>query len=377
MKTRFKILLVGSSYNVGLNFKYTRLAIKLKNLGNDVCIIYNGKLQHDKLLAELKMVGIPCYPCNSLDEASFIRIIKGAEEIRKIISLEGTFDFILGGGIREAPRVFLATRNNHEKSFSLVGSLPQDRLSLWLAFISYELLCDMNIALCNYTKNQLIKINVSPSKTCVIPLFAPDLEWFDEAKNRKLDLEKYGLQDITRPVIFYAARQDEYKGFEYYLKAASKVLEKSDATFIIGGVGPITPYLKKLAEKLGITRNVFFTGWISSYHMPYVLSNTVDICISSSLIEQLPTYILECMAAGKPVVASNVGGVSEVVQDGINGYLVPPRDYKETALRIIDLLNDQEKARKMGQTGRKMIEEQLNMRISISRLVEMVKGELE
>ena len=71
------------------------------------------------------------------------------------------------------------------------------------------------------------------------------------------------------------------------------------------------------------------------------------------------------------VVTSSVGGVPEVVTNEVNGYLVPPRDYEETAHRITDLLSDPQKARKMGLAGRKIIEERLNMKSSVLKLLKI------
>ena len=68
---------------------------------------------------------------------------------------------------------------------------------------------------------------------------------------------------------------------------------------------------------------------------------------------------------------SSVGGVPEIVINGVNGYLVPPRDHEETAIRIKDLLSDPEKAREMGSASRKMVEERLNMKSSVLKLLKV------
>ena len=368
-----KILLIGSSFRVGLTFHFTRLAIALKRVGNRVTVLSTGKAQYDDLPEELKKWEIDWYTMDVLENVDVASIIKGAEFIRNIIKNEMELDFLLGGSVRHSIKIWLSTRNLEKTptTFAVVGSLPQTKVGLSIAGFSYKTFYDKCIALCNYTRKRLEELGVNSEKIHVIPLFAPDLEWFDKIKESKVNLEVYNLQDIVDPVIFYAARHDQYKGFTYYLMAASEVLKKFDATFVVGGVGPLTTSLRNLAEKLGISKHVLFTGWISNYHIPYILNNIADICVSTSLIEQLPSYVMECMAAGKPVVASSVGGVPEIVIDGVNGYLVPPRDYKETAQRIMELLSESEKAREMGQIGRKIIEQELNMKISVNKLMKI------
>jgi len=379
----FRILLIASSYGTGLTFNFTRLALALKRQGNEIVVLSGEKEQYAELSRELFRANIKRYICDSIDYAGITDIVNGVLCIRKMIDKEGDFDIIHMGGIRHIVKVFLATKwmNKKPKTVATVVSFPRSKsgssskLDTSISKAAYSL-CDKSIALCKYTKTQLVKWHVKPNRILVIPLFAPDIEWFDKAKKIEVPLEQYNLKDIENPVIFYAARHIHVKGFHYLLKAADEVLRKFDATFVVGGKGPLMSSLKNLTNKLGISNHIVFTGWISNYHMPYLLSNIADICVSTSLVEQLPSYIMECMAAGKPLVASSVGGVPEIVENTVNGYLVPSRDYEETARRIMDLLSDPEKARKMGLAGRKMIKEQLNMKCSILKLMKVYEESL-
>lgn len=374
----FRILLIASSYGTGLPFNFTRLALALKRQGSEIVVLSGEKGQYAELSRELFRANIKRYTCDSIDHARITDIVNGVLCIHKIIDKEGGFDIIHMGGIRHIVKVFLATKwmNKKPKTVATVVSFPRSKsgssskLDAFISKVAYSL-CDKSVALCKYTRTQLIKWHVKPHKISVIPLFVPDIEWFDKVKKIKVPIEQYNLKDIENPVIFYAARHIYVKGFQYFLKVAGEVSRKFDATFVVGGKGPLTTSLQKLAKKLGISRHVVFTGWISNYHIPYILSNIADVCVSTSLAEQLPSYILECMAAEKPIVASSVGGVPEIVLDGVNGYLVPPHDFEETTDRIMDLLNDPEKAREMGLAGRRMIEEQLNMESSVLKLLKV------
>jgi len=374
----FKILLIASSYGTGLPFNFTRLALVLKRQGNEVVVLSAKEEQYAELSKELFRANIKRYTCDSIDHAGISGIVNGALCIRKIIDKEGDFDIIHMGGIRHVAKVFPAIQWMKKKpetvttivSFPRSKSGTSSKFDMFISATAYSL-SDKNIALCEYTKKELTKWFVKPNKFRVIPLFAPDIEWFDAVKENRAPLEQYNLKNINGPVIFYAARHIHVKGFHYFLRAATEVLRKFDATFVIGGKGPLTLNLKELARRLGVSKHVVFTGWISNYHMPAILHKVADICVSTSLVETGPIYVMECMAAEKPVVTSNVGIVPEIITDGINGYCVPPHDYENTATRIMYLLDNSEEARQMGLNGRKIIEKQLNMKSSVLNLMKV------
>jgi glycosyltransferase involved in cell wall biosynthesis len=346
------------------------LALKLKERGHEVVVLSDEKQQYLELPGELAQAGIKHYTTDAIDRLDPVSMFKGVKDLKTIFRKEGVFEIIHAGGIKHVVKTYLATKglNEKPKTFATIRSLPRSKIGVAMAVISYNSLVNKSIALCNYTKREMEKWGVNSDKIVAIPIFAPDLEWFDDARRRDIPLKRYGLQHADRPVVFYAAGHVYYKGFLYYLKAAKKVLRRFDGTFIVGGQGPLTESLRDLSRRLGIHEHVFFTGWISNYHMPYVLSNIADICVSASLREQFPSYIMECMAAGKSIVATNIGGVSEAVIDGVNGYLVPPRDSTSLAKAILMLLNDPDKARQMGEKGRRIVEQRFNMDAVTSKL---------
>lgn len=366
-----RILLVGSSPNVGLTFYYTRLAVAFKRIGVDVVVVTNGKEQYSCLPNELKSWNIKQYIDAGLHKVNLVDLVKGAGLMRDIIKNEGDFDFIVGGGVREGVKLWASRKglSNKPINISIVGSFPSKRVEQFIAIMSYNLFYDNCIALSKYSKKQLINKGLKPDKIWAIPLFAPELEWFDKATQSKVNLETYNLQNTKHPVVFYAASHYPHKGFKYYLMAASEVLKKFDATFILGGKGPLTRSLKEIAKRWGIFEHVIFTGWVSNYHMPYIQSNIADICVSSSLKETMSSYLLECMAAGKPVVATKTGIASEVIEDHVNGVLIPLKNHKELAREICWLIKHPKEASNIGINARKTIEEKINMRLAINTLI--------
>lgn len=173
------------------------------------------------------------------------------------------------------------------------------------------------------------------------------------------------------PLIAVLARLHPFKGIEYFLEAATIVRRRfPEARFLVVGEGRTmvngqvvdSSYKRELegyAARLGLGDRAVFTGL--RLDVPEVLSEiavSVLPCVSS---EGLSNSLLESMAAGVPVVATTVGGNPEVVQDGVTGLLVPPRDPAALACAICLLLENREAAVKLGQAGRQRVTEHFSL----------------
>jgi glycosyltransferase involved in cell wall biosynthesis len=136
-------------------------------------------------------------------------------------------------------------------------------------------------------------------------------------------------------VVGTAIRLSEVKGIDYLLDAVPAVLAKTPATrFVIAGDGPVRPALEEKARRLGLGDRVLFIGYRSD--VPDVVS-AFDVYVLPSVTEGLPLALLEALAVGNPIVCTRVGGCPEVVEDGVNGFLVPPRDSAALADGILRL----------------------------------------
>lgn len=146
-----------------------------------------------------------------------------------------------------------------------------------------------------------------------------------------------------------AARLAPTKDLGTMLQAAA-MLDRSvnDIQFVIIGDGPDRDHLVALARELGLRNSVRFTGWQASV-VPMLQS--LDIYVQSSVTEASGIAIMEAMSCGLPVVATNVGGVPEVVANGRTGLLVPPRNPKALAEAIQELARDGPKRKQMGLAG--------------------------
>ncbi|MDX9979158.1 MAG: glycosyltransferase [Lentisphaeria bacterium] len=162
-----------------------------------------------------------------------------------------------------------------------------------------------------------------------------------------------GFKNGRYPVIGMISRVHPGKGHEYLLQALPEIREAFPAVRLrIVGKGPLLEPLRTLAHRLDIAANVDFAGFVPDIAAEL---NSFDLFVLPSLSEGLPISILEAMAAGLPIAASMVGGVPEVVEDGVTGLLFPPRAPQALARAVVRLLQDPGRARAMGAAGRQRI----------------------
>ena len=186
----------------------------------------------------------------------------------------------------------------------------------------------------------------------------PNREGIEEAK-RELGI------DPSRMVVGTVGHLEEEKGCEYLLRAAAQVsVQDGKVTFLLVGDGSQRARLENLAEDLSISSKVLFMGYRND--IPRILS-VMDIFVLPSLYEGLPNALLEAMAACRPVVATQAGGVPEVVVEGETGFLIPPRAPGALARAICVLLEDRERAREMGMAGRKRVERLFSVETMVAK----------
>ncbi len=140
-------------------------------------------------------------------------------------------------------------------------------------------------------------------------------------------------------------------GVEYFVKAIPQVLnEVNNVTFVIIGDGPEKENIKKLINSLNINKKTVLLGAIPNKDMP-CWYNLADVVVIPSLIEATSIAGLEAMASGVPIVATNVGGLPEIITHGINGFLAQPKNITEIAGYLINLLKRKELRIKMGEAA--------------------------
>ena len=146
-----------------------------------------------------------------------------------------------------------------------------------------------------------------------------------------------------------------HKGHRYLLEAMKHLLQSEPHVgVVIAGTGALRAALEAQAAALGIADRIYFTGFREDI---LALIQGFEIFVFSSYLEGLGTSILDAMALRKPVVATRAGGIPEVVEDGVTGLLVPPRDPTALAQALLYLLRHPERGKKFGEAGRSRVEQ--------------------
>jgi len=174
---------------------------------------------------------------------------------------------------------------------------------------------------------------------------------------------------INYSVMGTIAQFSEKKGLGYLIKSASILLEhRKDINFLLVGKGALKEELKILCVNLKVEKNVIFAGERSD--IPEILS-LIDIFVLPSIREGLPLAVLEAMDCGKAIIATNVGGIPEVIKDGVSGILVSPKDPEALHSAMNELLDDRGKMEKMGYEGKKICGKNFSSKAMVDRVEEL------
>lgn len=230
----------------------------------------------------------------------------------------------------------------------------------------YRLLSDRVVAVSEHLRSYLLDaLRVPPSKVEVI---SPgiDTDLYCAASAGRGAREEWGIP-AAAPVIGMIAFLRSEKGQSVLIDAASVVLSRFPETrFLLVGSGGDEGALRLRVKERGIAERFIFTGYRSD--VPRLLAE-VDLFVAPSLKEGLGISILEAMAMKKPIVASAVGGIVELISDGGNGLLVRPGSAAALGEGIVSLLADPKRAAQLGENARRTVEERYLLRGAVDRTV--------
>jgi glycosyltransferase involved in cell wall biosynthesis len=169
------------------------------------------------------------------------------------------------------------------------------------------------------------------------------------------------------PIIVLSTGRLAYqKGFKYLIDAAAKVIEKyPNAFFFLAGQGKLKTNLIAQIDKLGISRNFILLGFIEDVHS---LLKNADIFVLASLYEGMPNSILEAMTHGLPVVSTKVNGVSELLENDVNGLTIKSKDSAEIYRSLLTLIEDKEKRDAFGKKAKEFVSSHFSMNRMVNDL---------
>ncbi|TRZ48739.1 MAG: glycosyltransferase family 1 protein [Dehalococcoidia bacterium] len=232
--------------------------------------------------------------------------------------------------------------------------------------LTNDIAWDHMIAVSHFIKKELIGIGVDDTKITVVHHGIDQQKFHPTLKPGNI-LQKYP-QLKNRKVIFHPARIGLAKGCDTSIKAMSLVKHRyPDAILVLAGSKNIIDwgstqqkdiaYMVNLIKYFELEKNVL----IDSYSLDEIkkIYAASDVCLyPSSSCEPFGLTMLEAMASAKPIIVTNMGGMPEVIQNGINGFIVPVRDFELIATKIITLLDDDKLRNRLGYTGRQMVDSQ-------------------
>lgn len=180
-------------------------------------------------------------------------------------------------------------------------------------------------------------------------LFRPTPTSSDEAENLRLE---YGL-DPDVPVILHVGRIDPEKRVELVVEAAARVMDVTPSQLLIAGDGVRRSVVQLRCDQLGISHRAHFAGYVPRESQLPGIYRLASLFITLSDVETQCLVALEALMSGVPVVAADTPVMREMLQNGVNGFLVPAGDVDAASQRILDLLQNPTRAREMGRAGRK------------------------
>ncbi|CAD5244895.1 glycosyltransferase family 4 protein [Thermococcus camini] len=335
------------------------LALKLRERGHDVAIVTNDRRtgKEEELKAKgIELVKIPGVISPVL-EVNLSYSLKSTGELNEF--LEG-FDVIhshhaftplalkAAKAGRELGKATLLT--THSISFSHESRLWQ-ALGLTFPLFSRYLKYPHEIIAVSRAAEAFIR-HFTDAPVRVIPngvdddLFSP----LSEGEKERLK-EELGIEGDA---VLYVSRMSPRKGPHVLLNAFSGI---DNATLVMAGSGEMLPFLRAQAKFLGIEDRVRFLGYVDGSLLPRLFGMADVFVLPSTTAEAFGIVILEAMAAGVPVVATDVGGIPEIIRNSESGLLVSPGNELELRNAIQKLLLDEELRRWFGSNGRRAVEE--------------------
>ena len=182
--------------------------------------------------------------------------------------------------------------------------------------------------------------------------------------------EELGLPEGSKVASIIAALRKE-KRHDLFLQAARLVVDQiPDAKFLIVGDGPSRPEFEQQCKDLKLDENVQFLG--ARHDIPEIQAISSVVCLASTDVESAPICMLEALASGRPQVATSIGGIPKIIDDGVTGFLAPPGDVPALAEKITKILSDDDLAARMRDASRQRALEQFSVEVMVNGHEELI-----
>ncbi len=237
------------------------------------------------------------------------------------------------------------------------------------------------IAVSHFIKREIIGTGYHHKNITVIH-HGIDQDVYSPRVNARAVFKKYPILR-RKNVIFHPARMGLAKGCDVSIKALRLVKQRfPDVVLVLAGTKNIIDwtqtqqrdiaYMVSLVKSLGLRDNVLIDVFKLD-DMPKLYAASLVCMYPSTVSEPFGLTMLEALASGRPMIVTEAGGMPEIIKDGINGFVVPVKDFESLASRIIQLLADRELRERLGDTGRQIIEQQYTKQIIARNTLRLYK----
>lgn len=223
---------------------------------------------------------------------------------------------------------------------------------------------------------KLIGLGLEREKIWNLPFIVNEADQFITARPNP-ELRQRLLNGRFDHLVLFVGRFEDQKDLPILFNTVKRVIQrKPRALFLIIGDGKKAGELKAMANGLGIQDNLLFTGWVDYFDLPKYFANC-DAFILTSRYETSPRVLIFACLCRKPIVATEVSGVTDLVEHGKNGFIVPVRDEEKLAKSVLHLLENPGEAQEMGEIGFKKVKELLDEERILSNYQRMYEFTLE
>jgi glycosyltransferase involved in cell wall biosynthesis len=339
-----------------------------------------GEQQTLYLLQSLTERGIPCHLACQPESPMAQKAYAAGVEVFPI-AMRGEADWLAGYRLRQLIRMhrydIVHSHTSHAHTLAFIASigckarrLVTRRVDfsifrhsfLRLSGLKYRLMADYYIAISQKIKAVLVNDGIAADRIFVVHS-GIDLQRFSSDSGEHL-FSEFRLKP-DQQVVINVAHLAGHKGQQYLVRAIPYVLKKIPSVrFFIIGDGELMSELKALAASLSLNQALTFTGFRKDVGAFYHIA---DLFVMSSVQEGLGTAVLDALALGKAVVATNSGGIPEMITDGETGRLVEAANPLALAEGIVDLLSDPERAKRMAERGRALVQKDFSIDVMVEK----------
>jgi glycosyltransferase involved in cell wall biosynthesis len=217
---------------------------------------------------------------------------------------------------------------------------------------------EMVVAISQGVHTALTEGNIPLSRIRLIPSGVDTMRFAPDPLVRERLRSRYGI-DTQTPLVVSVGALVERKGHDFLLTAAHLLKEKGyHLRYLICGEGPLHKTLESQVQTLGIAQEVQFIGFCPNVSE---FLAAADFFVHVPLYEGLGVAVIEALAAGTPTIASRVGGIPELIEEGKTGILVPPQDAESLSRSLLHLLENPSLARQLGKAGQMFVRKHLDV----------------